>query len=293
MITFWGHGSPNPHKVAIALEELGLPYEARVVDTPAGEQQEPWFTAMSTNAKGPVIHDAGTGRTVYESNAILLSLADKAGRLIPPIGDPGRDEALQLLFLQASAVGPMFGQRAWVHPLRAREAALRRRTPCARGQPAGGDAGPAARWARPLPRFRLLGRRHRLLRLALVRRASGLWDRRCPTPLRLVRSRRRSAGGREGHYGAPAVAGLRTLPGIAAARPRSLPRADDASGGGQGSGGLTRLLAGGSLAASRRMIARFACALTEGLRPSETHEEFGANPGSAAKKVCEASVDKV
>jgi hypothetical protein len=41
------------------------------------------------------------------------------------------------------------------------------------------------------------------------------------------------------------------------------------------------------------MIARFACALTEGLRPSETHEEFGANPGSAAKKVCEASVDKV
>lgn len=115
-ITFWGHGSPNPHKVAIALEELGLPYEARIVDTAAGEQHEPWFAAMSPNAKVPVIQDAETGRTLYESNAILLYLADKAARLVPPAETAEtaeRDEALQLLFLQASAVGPMFGQRAW------------------------------------------------------------------------------------------------------------------------------------------------------------------------------------
>ncbi len=112
-ITFWGHGSPNPHKVAIALEELALPYEARVVDTMAGEQHKPWFTAMSPNAKVPVIHDPETGRTVYESNAILLYLADKVGRLVPPVGVPERDEALQLLLFQASAIGPMFGQRAW------------------------------------------------------------------------------------------------------------------------------------------------------------------------------------
>lgn len=112
MITFYGHGSPNPHKVAIALEELGLPYETRIVNTHAGEQFAPDFAAISPNSKVPVIVDHDTGRTVYESNAILLYLAEKTGRLLPT--DPaGRWEAIELLFLQASAIGPMFGQRAW------------------------------------------------------------------------------------------------------------------------------------------------------------------------------------
>jgi GST-like protein len=113
MITFYGHGSPNPHKVAIALEELRLLFEAKVVDTTAGEQHEPWFTSLNPNAKVPVIVDHDTGRVVYESNAILIYLGDKTGRLLPPAGDPDRDEALQILFLQASSMGPMFGQRAW------------------------------------------------------------------------------------------------------------------------------------------------------------------------------------
>jgi GSH-dependent disulfide-bond oxidoreductase len=111
MITLYAHGSPNPHKVAIALEELGLPYEVKVVDTWQGEQFRPEFTALNPNAKVPVIVDHETGRTVYESNAILLYLAEKAGRLFPSSPDE-RWEGMQLLFLQAASIGPMWGQRA-------------------------------------------------------------------------------------------------------------------------------------------------------------------------------------
>ncbi|MEJ1935427.1 glutathione S-transferase family protein [Nostoc sp. NIES-2111] len=112
MITFYGHGSPNPHKVAIALEELGLPYETQLVNTFAGEQFAPEFVALNPNSKVPVIVDHDAGLTVYESNAILLHLAVKTGRLLPR--EPAeRSEALQLLFFQAASIGPMFGQRAW------------------------------------------------------------------------------------------------------------------------------------------------------------------------------------
>lgn len=112
MIELYTHNTPNGHKISIALEELGLPYEVKRVDTFVGEQFSPEFVAISPNAKIPVIVDTDTGITVYESNAILLYLADKAGRLMPT--DPkGRHEALQLLFFQAASVGPMFGQRAF------------------------------------------------------------------------------------------------------------------------------------------------------------------------------------
>jgi GSH-dependent disulfide-bond oxidoreductase len=111
MITLYAHGSPNPHKVSIALEELGLPYEAKVVDIWSGEQFGPEFQALNPNGKVPAIVDHDTGRTVYESNAILLYLAEKTGKLLP--ADPAeRWEAIQLLFFQAASVGPMWGQRA-------------------------------------------------------------------------------------------------------------------------------------------------------------------------------------
>jgi len=110
MITFYGHGSPNPHKVAIALEELGLPYKAIVIDVWSGAQFEPDFVALNPNSKVPAIVDGD--QTIYESNAILLHLADKTGKLLPESG-PERAEAMQLLFFQAASIGPMFGQRAW------------------------------------------------------------------------------------------------------------------------------------------------------------------------------------
>ena len=111
MIELYSHGSPNGHKVSIALEELGLPCEVRGVNVFVGEGQSPDFKAISANGKVPVVRDTDTGRTIAESNAILMYLADKAGRLMPA-GDE-RWEAVELLFLQASAIGPMFGQRAY------------------------------------------------------------------------------------------------------------------------------------------------------------------------------------
>lgn len=111
MITLFAHGSPNPHKVSITLEELALPYETKVVNIHQGEQFAPDFLALNPNAKVPVIVDHETGQTVHESNAILLYLADKTGRLFPASGTE-RWEGIQLLFFQAASIGPMFGQRA-------------------------------------------------------------------------------------------------------------------------------------------------------------------------------------
>ena len=111
MYTLYAHGSPNPHKISIALEELGLPYRTQVVDIWGGAQFAPDFLALNPNAKVPVLVDHEAGRTVWESNAILLHLAEKTGRLMPADAAE-RAEALQLLFFQSASVGPMWGQRA-------------------------------------------------------------------------------------------------------------------------------------------------------------------------------------
>src|SRR4051812_26518618 len=110
MITLFTHGTPNGIKIAIALEETGLPYKAQFVEVFAGDGQKPDFLALSPAGKIPVIRDEDTGTVVYESNAILLYLAEKSGKLMPA-SKAGYFEALQLLFLQASLQGPMFGQR--------------------------------------------------------------------------------------------------------------------------------------------------------------------------------------
>ena len=111
MITLYAHGSPNPHKVSIALEELALEYKSEVVDVWQGAQHADAFTALNPNAKVPVIVDSDTGQTISESNAILLYLAEKTGRLFPTSRNE-RWEGMQLLFFQAASVGPMWGQRA-------------------------------------------------------------------------------------------------------------------------------------------------------------------------------------
>jgi GST-like protein len=112
MITLHTHGTPNGHKVSIALEEFGLPYEIRMVEVFAGAGQTPEFLAKNPLGKIPVLEDSDTGAVVFESNAILQYLADKTGRLFP--SEPAlRSKAIQLLYVQASLQGPMFGQRAW------------------------------------------------------------------------------------------------------------------------------------------------------------------------------------
>ena len=115
-IEVWSWPTPNGHKVHIALEELGLPYRVVPVNIGAGEQFSPDFLAITPNHRIPAIVDpdgpGGQPLRIFESGAILIHLAEKAGRLIP--ADPaGRAACLQWLMFQMGGVGPMFGQ--WNH----------------------------------------------------------------------------------------------------------------------------------------------------------------------------------
>jgi GSH-dependent disulfide-bond oxidoreductase len=106
MLKFYYSLAPNPMKVALFLEEAGLPYEAIPVDTRKGEQHLSAFTAINPNAKVPVIVDGTT--TVFDSSAILLYLAEKSGRFLPPPQERGA--MLSWLMFVASGVGPFTGQ---------------------------------------------------------------------------------------------------------------------------------------------------------------------------------------
>ena len=108
MIKFYYCGAPNPMKVALMLEETGLPYEAIPVDTRKGDQHKPEFLAINPNGKVPAIVDGDA--TVFDSNAILLYLAEKTGKFLPPKGDKARGELLSWLMFVASGVGPFSGQ---------------------------------------------------------------------------------------------------------------------------------------------------------------------------------------
>ncbi len=108
MITFYYNLAPNPMKVALFLEEAGLPYEPVPVDTRRGEQFAPDYTALNPNAKCPTIVDDGV--TVFDSNAILLYLAEKTGRFLPPAGDAARADLLSWLMFVATGIGPYSGQ---------------------------------------------------------------------------------------------------------------------------------------------------------------------------------------
>ena len=108
MIKFYYSGAPNPMKVALMLEETGLAYEPIPVDTRKGEQHKPEFLAINPNGKVPAIVDGDA--TVFDSNAILLYLAEKTGKFLPPKGDKARGELLSWLMFVASGVGPFSGQ---------------------------------------------------------------------------------------------------------------------------------------------------------------------------------------
>jgi GSH-dependent disulfide-bond oxidoreductase len=97
-------------KVALCLEEMGLPYELKPVDTRKGEQHQPDYLTVNPNAKVPAIVDHDTGVTVFDSNAILLYLAEKTGRFLPPSGPIERGELLSWLMFVATGVGPFSGQ---------------------------------------------------------------------------------------------------------------------------------------------------------------------------------------
>ena len=116
--------TPNGVKVSIALEELGLPYEAHLVNIMKNESWTPEFLALNPNGKIPAIIDpngpGGKPLGLWESGAILLYLAEKTGKLLP--ADPGRRyETIQWVFFQMASVGPMFGQVGFFHKFAGKE----------------------------------------------------------------------------------------------------------------------------------------------------------------------------
>jgi GST-like protein len=110
--------TPNGVKVSIMLEECGLPYEPHLVNILQNETRTPEFQALNPNGKIPAIVDPdgpnGEPLELFESGAILIYLAEKTGCLIPM--DPaGRYQAMQWVFFQMAAIGPMFGQVGFFH----------------------------------------------------------------------------------------------------------------------------------------------------------------------------------
>jgi GSH-dependent disulfide-bond oxidoreductase len=108
MLKFYYSGAPNPTKVALFLEEAGLPYEAIPVDTRKGDQHKPEYLSINPNAKVPAIVDGDA--VVFDSNAILLYLAEKTGKFLPENTPKARGELLSWLMFIASGVGPYAGQ---------------------------------------------------------------------------------------------------------------------------------------------------------------------------------------
>lgn len=110
MITLYTYTTPNGRKISIMLEELGVPYNVKVINLSKREQFDPSFTAISPNNKIPAMVDVEhTPVTLFESGAILTYLADKYGRLLPSTG-PARYKTLEWLYWQVGGLGPMFGQ---------------------------------------------------------------------------------------------------------------------------------------------------------------------------------------
>ena len=110
MIKFYYSLAPNPMKVALCLEEMGLAYEPIPVDTRKGKQHEPAYLAINPNAKVPSIVDGDV--TMFDSNAIVLYLAEKTGKFLPKKPQE-RGPMLSWLMFVASGIGPFTGQ--YVH----------------------------------------------------------------------------------------------------------------------------------------------------------------------------------
>lgn len=112
-IQLYSFATPNGQKIGIALEEMGLAYEAHTVNITKGEQFTAEFIQINPNSKIPAIVDedgpGGQPISIMESGAILLYLAQKSGKFWPADARK-QSEVMQWLFFQVGGVGPMFGQ---------------------------------------------------------------------------------------------------------------------------------------------------------------------------------------
>ncbi|MBF2094608.1 MAG: glutathione S-transferase N-terminal domain-containing protein [Synechococcales cyanobacterium K44_A2020_017] len=109
MIDLYTYTTPNGRKPAILLEELELPYTIHSIDISKGDQFTPKFKAINPNSKIPAIRDRDHNLTIFESGAILIYLAEKAGKFLPTdVVD--RAKVMEWLMFQMASVGPMLGQ---------------------------------------------------------------------------------------------------------------------------------------------------------------------------------------
>jgi GST-like protein len=108
MIKFYFHPSPNPAKVALLLEELGVAYDAVPVDTRKGEQFTPEFLAINPNGKTPAMTDGDA--KLFDSTAILMYLANKEGNFLPENTPEAQAQYLSWMMFVASGIGPYSGQ---------------------------------------------------------------------------------------------------------------------------------------------------------------------------------------
>jgi GSH-dependent disulfide-bond oxidoreductase len=106
-ITLYTAPTPNGWKISIALEEMGLPYEVRVIDFASNEQKSDWYVKINPNGRIPSLVDDGF--ELFESGAILIYLAEKTGKFLPK-DTQDRSRVIQWLMFQMSGVGPMMGQ---------------------------------------------------------------------------------------------------------------------------------------------------------------------------------------
>jgi GSH-dependent disulfide-bond oxidoreductase len=106
-IKLYTAATPNGWKISIALEEMALPYELRVIDFASQDQKADWYLKLNPNGRIPTIEDQGF--VVFESGAILIYLAEKTGKFLPR-DVHGRSRVMQWLMFQMSGIGPMMGQ---------------------------------------------------------------------------------------------------------------------------------------------------------------------------------------
>ena len=110
MIDLYTAPTPNGHKASITLEELAIPYEVHIVNLLAGDQKTPEFLRVNPNGRIPAIVDRDAGDfAVFESGAIMIYLAEQAGKLLPA-DRKGRSLVIQWLMFQMGGIGPMMGQ---------------------------------------------------------------------------------------------------------------------------------------------------------------------------------------
>lgn len=110
MIELFTSATPNGWKASITLEELGLEYSVRHIQMDKLEQKEPWYLEINPNGRIPAIIDHDNDDfAVFESGALMIYLAEKAGKLLPSDAK-GRSRVIQWLMFQMGGLGPMMGQ---------------------------------------------------------------------------------------------------------------------------------------------------------------------------------------